>query len=45
MTLDNSQKIIATELLLEKSDKNMEQARRIAELGYWDLVAKEAVSK
>lgn len=39
MTLDNSQRIIATGLLLEKSDKNMEQARRTADLGYWDLVA------
>lgn len=39
MTLDNSQRIIATGLLLEKSDKNMEQARKKAELGYWDLVA------
>lgn len=39
MTLDNSQKIIAIGLLLEKSDKNMEQARRTADLGYWDLVA------
>ena len=32
MTLDNSQKIIAVRLLLEKSDKNMEQATRIAYL-------------
>lgn len=39
MTLDNSQKIIATRLLLEKSDKNMEQAIRTADMGYWDLVA------
>lgn len=39
MTLDNTQRIIATGLLLEKSDKNMEQAIRTAELGYWDLVA------
>ena len=39
MTLDPSQKIIATKLLLEKSDKNMEQALRTAELDYWDLVA------
>lgn len=39
MTLDNSQRIIATKLLLEKSNKNMEQAIRTADLGYWDLVA------
>lgn len=39
MTLDNSQRLIATRLLLEKSDKNMEQARRTADMGYWDLVA------
>lgn len=39
MTFDNSQKIIATKLLIEKSDKNMEQAIRTAEMGYWDLVA------
>lgn len=39
MTLDTSNKLIATQLLLEKSDKNMEQAMRIADLGYWDLVA------
>lgn len=39
MTLDISQRIVATLLLLEKSDKNMEQALRTAELGYWDLVA------
>ncbi len=39
MSLDISQKHIAVRLLLEKSDKNMEQAVRTAELGYWDLVA------
>ena len=39
MTLDISQKRIATELLLEKSDRNMEQALRVSDLGYWDLVA------
>lgn len=39
MALDPSIKQIATKLLLEKSDKNMEQAIRTAELGYWDLVA------
>ena len=39
MTLDISQKAIATSLLLEKSCKNMEQARHTADLGYWDLVA------
>lgn len=39
MTLDNSRKHFAIELLIEKSDKNMEQALRVADLGYWDLVA------
>lgn len=39
MKLDSPQKIVATKLLLEKSDKNMEQAMRIADMGYWDLVA------
>ena len=39
MTLDNSQRRIAVELLIEKSDKNMEQAVRVSDLGYWDLVA------
>lgn len=39
MTLDNSQRLIAINLLLEKSEKNMEQAVKTAELGYWDLVA------
>lgn len=39
MTLDSSHKIVATNLLLEKSNKNMEQALRIADMGYWDLVA------
>ncbi len=39
MTLDTSQRMIATGLLLEKSDKNMEQALATANLGYWDLVA------
>ena len=39
MTLDSSQKLTATKLMLEKSDKNFEQAIRTADLGYWDLVA------
>lgn len=39
MTLDNTQKKVAITLLIEKSDKNMEQALRTADLGYWDLVA------
>lgn len=39
MTLDSSKKTIAVRLLLEKSDKNMEQAVRTADMGYWDLVA------
>lgn len=39
MTRFDSNKLIATKLLIEKSDKNMEQAIRTADLGYWDLVA------
>ena len=39
MTLDSSQKTIAVRLLLEKSNNNMEQAVRTADMGYWDLVA------
>lgn len=39
MTLDQSQKIIMINLLLEKSDKNMEQAVHNSKSGYWDLVA------
>ena len=39
MTIDSSQKTIAVRLLLEKSNKNMEQAVRTADMGYWDLVA------
>lgn len=39
MTLDRTQKVLATRLLLEKSDKNMEQAICTADMGYWDLVA------
>lgn len=35
----DSQKSIATQLLIEKSERNMEQALRNAEFGYWDLVA------
>lgn len=33
--LDNDQRKIATKLLLEKSDKNLEQAKKTAELGYY----------
>ena len=39
MTLGITQIKIAAGLLIEKSDKNMEQAIRTADLGYWDLVA------
>lgn len=39
MTLASNQKNIAIRLLLEKSDKNMEQARQVAQMDYWDLVA------
>ncbi len=34
MILDASQKRIAVQLLIEKSDKNMEQANHVANLGY-----------
>lgn len=30
---------IAIRLLLEKADRNLEQAQKNSELGYWDLVA------
>jgi len=39
MTLDASHRVIAAQLLLVKSDSNMEQAIKNAELGYWDVVA------
>ena len=39
MTLGIAQIKIAAGLLIEKSDKNMEQAIKTADLGYWDLVA------
>ncbi|MDE5568155.1 MAG: HEPN domain-containing protein [Muribaculaceae bacterium] len=39
MTLGITQIKIAAGLLIEKSNKNMEQAIRTADLGYWDLVA------
>lgn len=39
MTFNPVQRELAARLLLEKSDKNMEQAIRTADLGYWDLVA------
>lgn len=35
----DSQLKTAANLLLEKSDRNLEQARENAKLGYWDLVA------
>ncbi len=39
MTSENTNFAIAARLLLEKSDRNMEQAIRNADMGYWDLVA------
>ncbi len=39
MTLDKTQLGVAARLLIEKSDRNMEQAVRNADIGYWDLVA------
>lgn len=39
MTLPTEQRDIAIRLLIEKSNRNMEQAIRNAEMGYWDLVA------
>ncbi len=39
MTFDKEQKAVAARLLVEKSDRNMEQAIRNADMGYWDLVA------
>lgn len=39
MTLTAEQRDTAIRLLIEKSERNMEQAIRNSELGYWDLVA------
>lgn len=39
MKLSDEQREIAVELLIEKSERNMEQAIRNADMGYWDLVA------
>lgn len=39
MTLPAEQRKIAIELLIEKSERNMEQAVRNADMDYWDLVA------
>lgn len=39
MTLPPDQRKIAIELLIEKSERNMEQAVRNADMDYWDLVA------
>lgn len=39
MTLDKTQLGVAARLLIEKSNRNMEQAIRNADIGYWDLVA------
>lgn len=39
MSLDREYKTTAAKLMLEKSNRNMEQAVRNAELDYWDLVS------
>lgn len=39
MSLDWEFRTTAAKLLLEKSDRNMEQAVRNAEMDYWDLVS------
>lgn len=39
MTLNKTQIGVAARLLIEKSNRNMEQAIRNADIGYWDLVA------
>lgn len=39
MSLDNVYVITAAELLVEKSERNMEQAIRNADMDYWDLVS------
>lgn len=39
MSLSDEQKRVALRLLVEKSDRNLEQAIANAKLGYWDLVA------
>lgn len=39
MTMNAEQRDIAVRLLVEKSQRNMEQAIRNSEMGYWDLVA------
>ncbi|MDE6255305.1 MAG: HEPN domain-containing protein [Muribaculaceae bacterium] len=39
MSLTQEQKNIALQLLIEKSCRNLDQAVKVAELGYWDLVA------
>ena len=39
MTLDKNLKLTAVYLLIEKSDRNMEQAIYNANVNYWDLVS------
>ena len=39
MSLSENDKQVAIELLIEKSQRNMQQAIKNAELDYWDLVA------
>lgn len=39
MTLDKNLKLTAIRLLIEKSDRNMEQAIYNANVDYWDLVS------
>ena len=39
MRLTDDQRRVAVELLIEKSDRNLQQAIVNAQLGFWDLVA------
>ncbi len=39
MSLSEEQRQVAIQLLVEKSDRNLQQAVVNAEFGYWDLVA------
>ena len=39
MSLTEEQRKIAVDLLIEKSNRNMQQALHNVDMGYWDLVA------
>lgn len=43
MTLSPDQRNIAVKLLIDKSERNMEQAIKNAESDYWDLVANRLI--